>query len=165
MRRTVAAALVALAFVVPAAASAAECPKTTLGEIEQEVMCPVCGTPLSLATEAPQANRQRALIRRLIDRCRSEDQIKQELVAQFGDGVLGLPEAKGFNLGAYLVPATLLLLAVGGLALALPRWRRGSRGRGGPDADERDGDADAARRAPSDAESRRLDADLERYDL
>ena len=38
-----------------------DCPKTTLGDIEDEVMCPVCGTPLGLATEAPQAQRERAL--------------------------------------------------------------------------------------------------------
>ena len=31
-------------------------------------MCPVCGTPLGLATEAPQAQRERAYIQRLIDR-------------------------------------------------------------------------------------------------
>jgi cytochrome c-type biogenesis protein CcmH len=164
MRRAASAALVALALIAPAAASAAECPKTTLGEVEQEVMCPVCGTPLSLATEAPQANRERALIQRLVDRCQSKGQIKQELVAQFGDGVRGLPEAKGFSLSAYLVPAGLLVLAVGGLALALPRWRRGARGRGGAAADGRAG-GEAAGRHPSEAESRRLEADLERYDL
>ena len=39
-----------------------QCPKTTLGDVEDEVMCPVCGTPLGLATEAPQAERERALI-------------------------------------------------------------------------------------------------------
>jgi cytochrome c-type biogenesis protein CcmH len=57
--------LAALAALAPAAAVAAE-PKTTLGDVEDEVMCPVCGTPLSLSTEAPQAQRERALIVRLI---------------------------------------------------------------------------------------------------
>ena len=33
--------------------------RTTLGDVEDEVMCPVCGTPLALATEAPQAIQQR----------------------------------------------------------------------------------------------------------
>jgi cytochrome c-type biogenesis protein CcmH len=157
MRRTLAAALVALAFIVPTAASAAECPKTTLGEIEQEVMCPVCGTTLGLATEAPQANRERALIQRLIDRCQSKEQIKKVLLAQYGEGVLALPEAKGFSLSAYVVPAVAFLLAAIGLAFALPRWRRGARAR------REAGTGDGA--PPSDAESRRLDADLERYDL
>ncbi len=44
------------------AALAADCPRTTLGDIEDEVMCPICGTPLGLAQEAPQAQQQRAFI-------------------------------------------------------------------------------------------------------
>jgi cytochrome c-type biogenesis protein CcmH len=143
-------------FALPAAAVAADCPKTTLSAVEAEVMCPVCGTPLGLATEAPQANRERALIQRLIDRCRSKEQIKAVLVAEFGEDVLALPEADGFNLSAYLVPALAVLLAAGGIAVAAWRWRKGGGGGGalgggasGPDA----------------AAAKRLDADLERYEL
>jgi cytochrome c-type biogenesis protein CcmH len=146
------AALVALAL--PAGAVAADCPKTTLAAVEAEVMCPVCGTPLGLATEAPQANRERALIQRLIDRCKSKDEVKEILVAQYGPGVLALPEPEGFNLSAYLVPALAVLLAAGGIALAARRWRGGG---GGP----------AAAAGPSEdgAAGKRLDADLERYEL
>lgn len=150
-----AAALAAVAaLAAPAAAAAAECPRTTLAAVEAEVMCPVCGTPLALASEAPQAIRQRALIERLIDRCRSKEEIEDVLVAQFGDDVLALPKAKGFELGAYLVPALAVLLAGGGVAVAARRWRRtGGAAQPlapGPDDDEAAG---------------RLDADLKRYDL
>ncbi len=58
----------AIALAAPAAALA-QCPQTTLGEVEQEVMCPICGTPLALATEAPQAQRQRAFINERVARC------------------------------------------------------------------------------------------------
>src|SRR5918999_220174 len=75
----------------PAVASAQECPRTSLADIEDEVMCPICGTPLALATEAPQAQRQRAYIEREIANCRSKDEIKQALAAQFGESVLALP--------------------------------------------------------------------------
>ena len=51
---------------LPGAALAADCPRTTLGDVEDEVMCPICGTPLGLATDAPQADRERAYIERLI---------------------------------------------------------------------------------------------------
>ena len=64
-----------LALAVPAAATA-DCPKTTLGDVEDEVMCPVCGTPLELATEAPQAQREREYIEQLIADCRSKDEVK-----------------------------------------------------------------------------------------
>ncbi len=142
-----------IALVAPTAATAADCPKTTLAAIEAEVMCPVCGTPLGLATEAPQANRQRAFIQRLVERCRSKDEIKEILVAQYGPGVLALPEAEGFNLGAYLVPALAVLLGAGGIAVAARRWRGGG-GRGDPPGP-----------AEETAAGKRLDADLERYEL
>ena len=62
-------ALVALAL--PAAALAAECtPTTSVADLEDEVMCPLCGTSLGLAREAPQARRQRAYIARLVERYR-----------------------------------------------------------------------------------------------
>ena len=58
MRRAAAAAAAVLALLAAApAALAQDCPQTTLGDIEDEVMCPICGTPLGLATEAPQAQR------------------------------------------------------------------------------------------------------------
>ena len=66
-------------------------------------MCPVCGTPLALATEAPQANRERAFIQRQVNACRSKDQIKRTLVAQFGDGVLALPGDENADFGDVLV--------------------------------------------------------------
>jgi len=143
---------------LPAAAIARDCPKTTLGDIEDEVMCPVCGTPLGLASEAPQAQRERAYIERLIANCKSKDQVKQALVAEFGDSVLALPGDQGDDdLGdvlVYVVPALGLLLAAGGIAFAVLRWRRRGDGPGG-----RRG------RALAGAEGSRLEDDMERYDL
>ncbi|HYI99361.1 MAG TPA: cytochrome c-type biogenesis protein CcmH [Thermoleophilaceae bacterium] len=159
MKRVALVAMLAV-LALPAAATAADCPKTTLSAVEAEVMCPVCGTPLALATEAPQANRERALIQRLVDRCRSKEEIKAVLVAEYGDGVLALPEADGFNLSAYLVPALAVLVGLVGVGFAARRWRRG----GGRPADG--SLATAGRAGGSDAAAKkRLDADLERYDL
>ena len=144
------------ALAVAPAALAADCPRTTLGDIENEVMCPVCGTPLALATEAPQAQRERAYIQRLIDDCRSKDQVKTALVAQFGDRVLALPGDEDADFGdvlVYVIPGLGLLLAVAGIAAATRRWRSRAAGTT-PEAP-----------APPAAASGRLDADLERYDL
>ena len=158
-RRTGALVVTLATLALAPAAVAADCPKTTLAAVEAEVMCPVCGTPLALATEAPQANRERALIQRLVDRCRSKDEIKAVLVAEYGDGVLALPEADGFNLSAYLVPALAVLLGLVGVVLAARRWRRGGgRPPGGSLAAGPRGEADSAA-------TKRLAADLERYDL
>jgi cytochrome c-type biogenesis protein CcmH len=153
-------ALIALAvFAVPAVAVAQSCPRTSLGDIEDEVMCPICGTALGLATESPQAQDERAYIQRLIARCRSKDQIKTALVAQYGERVLALPGDSGddslSDVLVYAIPALAVLLGAGGIAFAVTRWRRDGRG-GQPLAASEDAPA------PSTAQ---LDVDIERYDL
>ena len=154
MRRVLAPLAAVLVLASPAAA-AAQCPRTTVADIEAEVMCPVCGTPLALATEAPQAERQRRFIAGLVDRCRSKDEIKDALVAEFGPEVLSTPDDEGFDLAAYLVPALALLVAAGTIGLAVLRWRRN---RSPTLAVTADG-------APPDPEdAARLEADLRRYD-
>jgi cytochrome c-type biogenesis protein CcmH len=144
------------ALALAPAALAADCPRTTRGDVEDEVMCPVCGTPLALATEAPQAQREREYIEDLIADCRSKDEIKEALVAQFGEEVLALPGDEGDDdLGdvlVYLIPALAIALAAAGIAFAVVRWRR----RRGPAS----GTA-----APAAADAARVDADMERYDL
>jgi len=145
------AVLLALAF--PPAAGAA--PRTTLSEIEAEVMCPVCGTLLQLS-ESPQAQREKVFIARLIAAGKSEGEIKDALVAQYGDEVLALPQGSGFSLSAYLVPVVAFLLAAVALALAVMRWRRA----GGPSPERSPRAA-----GPSEDDSKRLDADIARYDL
>jgi cytochrome c-type biogenesis protein CcmH/NrfF len=144
-----------LALALPAAAVAQDCPRTTLGDIEDEVMCPVCGTPLGLASEAPQAERQRAFIERLIADCRSKDEVKQALVAEFGESVLALPgDQRDDDLGdvlVYVVPGLGIALAAAGIAFAVIRWRRPGRDRGEP--------------ALARADGTRLDDDMDRYEL
>ncbi|HEX4719631.1 MAG TPA: cytochrome c-type biogenesis protein CcmH [Thermoleophilaceae bacterium] len=155
--RRVLAALLLLALLVPTAASAAAgCPKTSLADIENEVMCPVCGVPLGLATEAPQAQRERAFIQREVESCKSKRQIKNELVAQFGDRVLALPPDKGFNLAVYLVPAAIVLAGAAAVtAVALRRRRTPPAASNGSAPTPALGGEDAAR----------LEDDLQRYDL
>ena len=148
-------ALVALALLMALAPSATAAPRASLTEIEKQVMCPVCGTLLQLA-ESPQAQREKAFIQRLIAAGKTEDQIKDALVAEYGDQVLALPQGSGFSLSAYVVPIVAFLIAVIALAFGVMRWRRAARGTDmqGPQPCEPKGD---------DAE--RLDSDLARYDL
>lgn len=121
------AALLALAVLaLPSAAVAARCAQTTIADLEDEVMCPVCAMPLGQAREAPQAARQRAFIARLIATCRSKDEIKAALVSEFGPAVLAEPAHDGFNASAYLVPLVAGSGALAAVALALLRWRRRS---------------------------------------
>jgi cytochrome c-type biogenesis protein CcmH len=123
--------LALLALAAPATAFAAT-PRTTLGDVEDEVMCPVCGTPLNVS-QSPQANRERAYIRALIAQGKTKAQVKQALVAQFGPNVLSLPNADdGVNWAVYVIPGVLVVMALGGLALFVPRWRRRTTAEPGP---------------------------------
>jgi cytochrome c-type biogenesis protein CcmH len=145
--------MLVLALAGPAA-GAATASQTSVSEISSEVMCPVCGTLLELA-EAPQAQRQKAFIARLVAEGRSKEQIKDALVAEYGEEVLAVPRGSGFDLSAYLVPIVAFVLAVAALALGVARWRR---------AGSSPGDRPTAA-GPSPEDSERLDADLARYDL
>ena len=147
----------AAVLLVSVAATASAAPKTTLNDVEDEVMCPVCGTPLNLASDAPSANDERALIRRLIAQGYDKEQIKRRLAREFGPEVLALPPRKGFDLAAYLVPVVLGLTGLVAIVVMAVRWRRRRPDTAGPGDD---GTA-APRLAP--AEAQRLDEDLARY--
>jgi cytochrome c-type biogenesis protein CcmH len=156
VRARVAALVSMAALVVPAVAGAADCTKTSVSDLEDEVMCPVCGTSLGLAREAPQARRERAYIARLVKRCHSKDEIKAALVAQFGDRVLALPSKDGFNLSAHVVPLLGMLLAGAAIVFALVRWRRA-----GPTS-ARAAAAFASSRGIDPTDTARLDEELRR---
>ena len=143
------AAAAILALLLTGVGIAAE--QVEIADVEDEVMCPICGTLLEL-THAPQAERQRAFIAERIKRGETKEQIKEALVTEYGDEVLAVPRGSGFQLSAYLVPAFAFAVAAIALAAGLWRWRRNSGGDGGA-------------QGPGGEDARRLDADLARYDL
>ncbi len=148
-RAAVCALAAALALALAPAALAAP---ASLVDVEDEVMCTTCNVPLNIA-ESPQADRQRAFIRGLIDRGLDKEQVKAALVAEYGEDVLALPDAGGVGWTAYAIPFALLVALAGGLALLLPSWRKRSP----------QGIGDTAAPQLSDDEARRLDDDLGRY--
>lgn len=146
--------LITLALTVLAVTSSAAggtTPRASLPDVEDEVMCVLCGTALNVST-SPVADRERAFIRRQIAMGKDKEQIKEALVQEFGPAVLAMPEEKGFDLVAYLVPAALALLALLGLGLAARRFRR------------RPPRPEPAPPPLADADARRLDAELAAYD-
>ncbi len=166
MRRALALALAAGVLALlgggPALALAAT-PKVDLVDVEDEVMCVDCGIPLNTA-EGAQPDSQRALIRDLIAQGLTKEQIKRQLVAEYGEDVLALPETSGVGLTAYAIPVVLGGLVVGALVLLVPRWRRRpaagmATADGAVAGAEEDGGIDL-----SAADNARLDKDLARYD-
>ena len=148
MRRALCLLTALLVIAVPMTASAA----TTYTDVEDEVMCVSCNVPLNVA-ESPQAEAQKAEIRRLVDQGLSKQEVKDALVDQYGARVLSLPKDDGFGIVVYIVPIVVVLLLLALIAVLLPRWKRH-----GAEADE-----PSAPRLSA-ADSRRLEADLRDYD-
>jgi cytochrome c-type biogenesis protein CcmH len=151
--RLVALLVVALSLVLTPVAAGQQPVRASLPDIEDEVMCPICGTLLELSF-SPQAERERDFIRRLIARGKTKDQIKDALVSQYGDDVLATPGDSGFDLTAWIVPGLGLIVLASVLGVAY--WRR----RRGPPAPH------GADEVPLSAEdAARLDRDISTYEL
>jgi cytochrome c-type biogenesis protein CcmH/NrfF len=146
--------LAALMVAMTATASAAA-PRTSVTDVEDEVMCVACGVPLDIA-ESPQATQERAYIRQLVAEGKTKQEIKDELVAQYGDRVLALPKDDGFGLAAYLVPIAIVLVALAAGLYFVPKWRK----KRGANDDDLDQGPDL-----TDADARRLEEDLARYEV
>jgi cytochrome c-type biogenesis protein CcmH len=156
MRRPIAlVAVVVLLVSAPAPTAAAQEQRASLPDIEDEVMCPICGTALGLS-ESPQANAEREFIRELIAKGRTKEEIKQALVDEYGSEVLATPEASGFDLAAWIVPVAGLLVAGAAIGIGVHRWRARS---------EPAGAEDPRLTGPDPDDEERLRADLRRYEL
>jgi cytochrome c-type biogenesis protein CcmH len=119
--RLLAVAAAALALATPALAC--DTPRTSLAFMEGQVMCPTCHTTLD-QSDAPAAQRIKLFIRQQIGQCKSASQIEDELVAQFGAGILAAPPKKGFDLLAWWLPIVGVLAGAVLLAFGVWRWSR-----------------------------------------
>jgi len=119
--RVLAVAAAALALAGPAAACTQ--PKTSLSFLEGQIMCPTCHTTLDMS-EAPAAQQIKAQIAKRIAQCWTARQIENELVANFGQGILAAPPHKGFDLLAWWLPIGGVLAGAALLAVGVWRWSR-----------------------------------------
>jgi cytochrome c-type biogenesis protein CcmH/NrfF len=150
--------LALLALVMAPAGAMAAPPRASFNHLESEVMCDVCGVPLNIAN-SPRADQQREELKQLIAQGKTEKQIKDILVAQYGPSILATPQDHGFQLATYLIPIAVILAAAVAVALAVPRWRR-RRAVADAAAEARGEEAVPALSA---ADERRLDEELARY--
>jgi cytochrome c-type biogenesis protein CcmH len=114
---------VVLAALVFASAAIASERHPTQAELEGELVCPTCHTTLDQSNAAI-AVRMKQFIAQRIAAGDSKSEIKAQLVAQFGRGVLAAPEKQGFDLLAWVLPVAGLLAGAAVLTLLLWRWTR-----------------------------------------
>jgi cytochrome c-type biogenesis protein CcmH len=144
--------VLAALVLVPAAAAD---PRPSLAELEGEVMCPVCGTTLD-QSDAPAARQIERFIKRRLAAGDSEQEIKDALVANYGEAILASPPRHGFGLLAWWVPLAGVVIAGALLGWGIWRWSRGREPLGAP--------APAGPAAIDPALDRRLDDELQRFD-
>ena len=138
MRRL--AALAALLLVVLAQLAAAATPQFSEEELETEVMCPVCGTRLDLS-HSPAADQIRAFIEQKRDAGWTKQQVKDALVAQFGQRILATTPTSGSGLFAWVVPLVVGIIGVAVAVGLVVAWRRRPRSVPEPVAAPLDDDA------------------------
>ena len=147
MKRLALAAAAAL-LLVPVARASDRHP--TLAELEGEVMCPVCGTTLD-QSNSPAAQQIKRVIASRIAAGDTRGEIKDKLVAEYGDAILAAPKRKGFGLLAWWVPLGGIAAAAALLAAGVWRWSH-----------TREREAESPHLDP--ALERRLDDELARWD-
>jgi cytochrome c-type biogenesis protein CcmH len=147
MRRLVPILLLAL-LLVPTARASERHP--TLTELEGEVMCPVCETTLDQSS-SPAAQQIKRLIATRIAAGDTKTQIKDKLVAEYGQSILAAPPRKGFGLVAWWLPVIGILAAAAVVGVGARRWARSREpAPAGPPLDA--------------ASERRLDDELRRFE-
>ena len=111
----------AVLLLAPAAAASEH--HSTLNELENEIMCPVCGTTLA-QSDSPAAHAIERDIRARIAKGWTKSQIKDSLVRDYGEEILASPPKHGFNLLAWLLPLAGLAAAAAVLGVAAWGWSR-----------------------------------------
>lgn len=146
--RLLAGILLALLLAAPALGAA----RPSESDLETKLVCPVCHETLD-ESDAPVAQQMKAEIRRRIAQGWSEQQILDEMVANYGPGVLSTPATHGFDLLAWVLPIGGIALGAVGLGAGAWYWSRRR-----PDEPS---DPPPALRPEDEA---RLDAELARFD-
>jgi cytochrome c-type biogenesis protein CcmH len=149
--RLAVAALAALALAAPAAACT---PRASQAYLETRLVCIQCHTTLD-ESSSTFAVEMKAEVARQIKACRTNQQIIDSMVAEFGPPVLSTPQTHGFDLIAWVLPLGGILLGAAALGFGARRWQ----------AARTPASVDSTQSPGLDAEDeRRVDEELKRFD-
>lgn len=111
-------------LVIPAFAQGRPPTDDEVNAIAKQLYCPVCeNTPLDVCPTQACAQ-WRDLIRLMLSQGKSEEEIKQYFVDNYGARVLNEPPREGLNWLAYLVPPLVILAGAGFLVRALRMMKK-----------------------------------------
>ncbi|MBW8827586.1 MAG: cytochrome c-type biogenesis protein CcmH [Acidobacteria bacterium] len=91
--------------------------------IAATVRCPACRGESARDSNAPAAANVRAEIARRVRAGQSDDQIRDALVAAYGDSILLTPPRSGWGGLVWVLPVMALVCGLAGVAFAFRRWR------------------------------------------
>ena len=91
--------------------------------LAKDFACPVCQGQSVAESDVVVARNIRREIRVWVDEGRSDDFIREQLVADFGEDIDYTPSSDGITALVWILPVVAGSVAVGGLALVFRRWR------------------------------------------
>jgi cytochrome c-type biogenesis protein CcmH len=115
-------AVAALAALVLAAPAAACAPRASQAYLETRLVCITCHTTLD-ESDSTFAVEMKQEIARQIKACRTNQQIIDSMVGEFGPAVLSTPQTHGFDLVAWVLPLGGILLGAAALGVGARRWQ------------------------------------------
>ena len=94
-------------------------------ELEGKLMAPCCWTQPVSKHYSGAADEIRRGVRQMLSEGKTQQEIIDFYVAKHGERILAMPEARGFNLLAFVLPGAFLLLGGWGTVALVRRWNRG----------------------------------------
>lgn len=90
--------------------------------LAQDFACPVCQGQSVAESDVPVARNIRREIRVWVDEGRTDEFVRDQLVADFGEDIDYTPPASGISVLVWILPVAALLGGVAGLAVVFRRW-------------------------------------------
>jgi cytochrome c-type biogenesis protein CcmH len=120
----VAAALGLLALLLLPALARAEPLDDSVRRVAMQLQCPVCEGETVADSPSGLAGDMRSVIRTKVIAGEPDQQILDEFVASYGDGILTEPPKRGISLGVWLGPVIGVALGALLVGMLLSTWRR-----------------------------------------
>lgn len=119
--------LVAAAALLALPAAAQACNGWSEPNMETQLMCPTCHQVLAYS-DSQIASEIRSHLYTWCSTGVTSGQVKNRLIAQFGEEILASPPKRGFDLLAWLIPGVVILAGAGVAGMLALRWTGGRRG-------------------------------------